>query len=176
MGTRLVLPYGPTNEFIQKVIPDDEILQTVVLPSLDEFIVEPTCLSNFDTPIYNLVHQQYWEYYNWYNADETIRQFLSPIVHTFKEKSPVLCFPKFIPLVSEDKVYEYNEIENVLASGITMGKNNLDDKQCIEFYRNIPMICNYLNLEEGDIIYNPSNIGYNPTFGLRIIDYGLVTI
>ena len=28
---------------------------------------------------------------------------------------------------------------------------------------------------EEDIINNPSNIGYNPTFGLRIIDYGLST-
>ena len=57
-----------------------------------------------------------------------------------------------------------------------MGKNNIDEKECLEFYRNIPIICNYLNLEENDIIYNPSNIGYSPTFGLRIIDYGLITI
>ena len=176
MGTRLVHPYGPTNEFIQKIIPDDEILQNKVLPTLDEFITEPECLSKFEAPLYNLIYQQYWEYFNWYNADEHMRQFLAPIVHTFKERTPVLCFPKFLPLVDEKEVYEYNEVENLIASGITMGKTNLETKECIEFYRYIPSICNYLNLEEGDIIYNPSNIGYNPTFGLRIIDYGLVTI
>lgn len=176
MGTRVVVPYGPTKEYIQKRIPENEIPQNITFPSLDEFNNDPECLKEYDTQIYNLIYQQYWEYYNWYNADENIRQFLSPIVHTFKERTPILCFPKFIPLVSEDKVYEYNEIENLIASGITMGRNNIDEKECLEFYRNIPTICNYLNLEENDIIYNPSNIGYNSTFGLRIIDYGLITI
>lgn len=174
MGTRLILPYGPTNEFVQKIIPEEnDAFKNIVLPTLEEFIIDPSCLSKFDTPIYNLVYQQYWEYYNWYNADETTRSFLAPIVHTFYNKTPVLCYPRFIPLVSEDNVYKYNENECLLAAGLNLGKQNIGENECIEFFRNIPLICNYLNLEENDIIYNPSNIGYNPTFGIRLIDYGL---
>ena len=125
MGTRLVLPYGPTNEFIQKIIPDDEILQNKVLPTLDEFITEPECLSKFEAPLYNLIYQQYWEYFNWYNADEHMRQFLAPIVHTFKERTPVLCFPKFLPLVDEKEVYEYNEVE-IQCGPILLNKKEKD--------------------------------------------------
>ena len=50
---------------------------------------------------------------------------------------------------------------------------NITEETVIDFLREIPIVCDYLNLNEEDIINNPSNIGYNSTFGLRIIDYGL---
>jgi hypothetical protein len=57
--------------------------------------------------------------------------------------------------------------------GMRLQQLNISEEEVTDFLREIPIVCNYLNLNEEDIINNPSNIGYNPTFGLRIIDYGL---
>ena len=57
--------------------------------------------------------------------------------------------------------------------GMRLQQLNVSEEEVTDFLREIPIVCNYLNLNEEDIINNPSNIGYNSTFGLRIIDYGL---
>ena len=41
------------------------------------------------------------------------------------------------------------------------------------FAEKVSYLCEDFNLREDDIFLNPSNIGYHPVLGLRIIDYGL---
>ena len=180
MGSRLILPFGPSKEYIQKCVPEDDYLNKWKYPSLDEFYNK-----GFDS-IYNhsgknnsiawsAVEQQYTEWGNWFNSPEYIKCYLAPIVHTYIDKRglPVLCFPRFTPLLDEELVYKYNNTEALLFAGKQLHYLYMTDKDILEFFRNIPKVIDYLDLVEEDILNNPSNIGYNPTFGLRIIDYGM---
>ena len=179
MGSRLILPFG-SNNFIEKHIPEDEYLNQWNFPSLDEF-----CIKGFES-IYNhpgrnnsvawsAVEQQYTEWSNWFNSPEYIRNYLAPIVATYLDNRglPVLCFPRFTPLLDEELIYKYNDTEALLLAGKQLQFLNVTDESILSFFRSIPKVIDYLDLVEGDILNNPSNIGYDSTFGLRIIDYGM---
>ena len=100
---------------------------------------------------------------------------MAPVVHTYTDKYglPILCFPRFTPILDESLVFSYNDTERLLIAGKRLEYFHIKDESVIYFYRELPKVIDYLSLAETDIIMNPSNIGYNPTFGLRIIDYGL---
>ena len=183
MGRRIILPFGHSGEYIEKHIPDDDKLGLWNFPSLDEFNENPDTIYKHSgnwkaTTIWSAIEQQYIEWANWYNSPESIKQFLAPIVHTFTDKNglPVLCFPRFTPILEEGLVYNYNDTETLLIAGKHLEHFHLKDEDVLKFFREIPKVINYLDLKEADIIINPSNVGYNPTFGLRIIDYGLKDI
>lgn len=177
MGSRIILPYGPTNEYIQKCIPRDTSLEGIEFPSLDEYMdtglldIEKITKSELRTAI----EQQYGEWFSWFAATDEHRRLLAPIVGTEYDEYnlPILHFPRFVPLVDEGLVYKYNNTENLITMGMRLGQLNITEEEVLDFLREIPILCGYLDLNEEDILNNPSNIGYNPTFGLRIIDYGL---
>ena len=177
MGSRIILPYGTTNEYIQKCIPQDSSLEGIVFPSLDEYM--DTCTLNLEkinkSELRTAIEQQYGEWFSWFAATDEYRRLLAPIVGTTYDNYylPILYFPRFTPIVDESLIYNYNNIENLIITGMRLGSLEITEKEVINFLREIPILCDYLELNEEDILNNPSNIGYNPTFGLRIIDYGL---
>jgi len=177
MGSRIVLPYGESGEYIQKTVPYDASLNGIELPSFDEYLdTHYLDLQNIIKPdIRTAIEQQYNEWFIWYNATEDVRQLLAPIVGTGWSEShiPILYFPRFIPLLDEGKVYSLNNVENLIVMGMRLKHLGIPEQDVTDFLREVPIVCNYLDLNEEDIINNPSNIGYNSTFGLRIIDYGL---
>lgn len=179
MGSRIVLPYGKSGEYIQKTIPYDASLNSLNLPSFDEYMdTHYLDLQKINKPgIRTAIEQQYNEWFTWYNATEDARRLLAPIVGTGWSENyiPILYFPRFVPLLNEGQVYSLNNNENLIIMGMRLQQFNINEEEVTNFLREIPIICDYLNLNEEDIINNPSNIGYNPTFGLRIIDYGLST-
>ncbi len=178
MGSRAILPYGTSGEYIQKVIPHSSTVN-IELPSFDEYL--DTCSLNLQgisqPELRTAIEQQYNEWFTWYTATEDSRRLLAPIVGTdwSEDYFPILYFPHFTPLLDEGKVYSLNNTENLIIMGMRLQRFGVSEEEVTDFLREIPIVCNYLNLNEEDIINNPSNIGYNPTFGLRIIDYGLST-
>lgn len=178
MGSRTILPYGESGEYIQKIIPHNATVN-IELPSFDEYL--DTCSLNLQgisqPELRTAIEQQYNEWFTWYTATEDTRRLLAPIVGTdwSEDYFPILYFPYFTPLLDEGKVYSLNNTENLIIMGMRLQRFGISEEEVTDFLREIPIVCNYLNLNEEDIINNPSNIGYNPTFGLRIIDYGLST-
>jgi hypothetical protein len=176
MGSRTILPYGESGEYIQKIIPHSSNVN-IELPSFDEYL--DTCSLNLQgisqPELRTAIEQQYNEWFTWYTATEDTRRLLAPIVGTdwSEDYFPILYFPRFTPLLDDGLVYSLNNTENLIIMGMRLQQLNISEEEVTDFLREIPIVCNYLNLNEEDIINNPSNIGYNPTFGLRIIDYGL---
>lgn len=179
MGSRIILPFGPSGEYIEKHVPEDDALKQWRFPSLEEYynkghqIINEHPAKN-NSVIWFAIEQQYLEWGAWNESPESIRHFLAPVVHTYTDKYglPVLCFPRFTPILDEGLVYEYNETEALLIAGKRLEHFHVPDEDVLEFYRGLQPVIDYLELVENDIIANPSNVGYNPTFGLRIIDYG----
>jgi hypothetical protein len=178
MGSRVILPYGESGEYIQKIIPHNSTVN-IELPSFDEYL--DTCSLNLEgisqPELRTAIEQQYNEWFTWYTATEDTRRLLAPIVGTgwSEDYFPILYFPRFMPLLNDDLVHSLNNNENLIIMGMRLQPLNVSEEEVTDFLREIPIVCNYLNLNEEDIINNPSNIGYNLTFGLRIIDYGLST-
>lgn len=176
MGSRIILPYLNSEEYVQKIVPSDSVFINIRLPTFDEYENDPILnLSNDIKPeIKTAIEQQYNEWYSWFTSPEDIRKYLAPIIGTGWDQysnTPTLYFPRFIPILDEKVVSTHNNQENLILMGAQI--NQLHIKDFMTFFRAIPEICNYLDLNEEDIIYNPSNIGFHPIFGLRIIDYGL---
>lgn len=179
MGSRIILPFGCSGEYVKKIIPDDPSLKFLKFYPLDDFYNDVDIIykhpTRNNTPIWSAIIQQYSEWLSWNVAPEEIKQFLAPIVATYSDDNglPVLCYPRFTPLLDEGAVFEHSDNENILLAGKRLEHFHVSDETTINFYRGLPQVIDYLGLVESDIIINPSNVGYNPTFGLRIIDYGL---
>ena len=178
MGSRIVLPFGPNDEYIGKYIPNDTSLEGIHFPSLDDYMeTNKLDLNSIIKPeLKTAIEQQYNEWFTWYTSSEECRRMLAPIVDTGYDEYclPILYFPKFIPLVDENAVYKYNNMENFIVMGMGLKKFHVLEEEIINFMRNIPSLCDCLELNEEDILNNPSNICFHPIFGLRIIDYGLL--
>lgn len=180
MGSRIILPFNNSREFIQKKIPEEDIVKNYDFPLLDEFM---DCKDNLyylkneaEFKTWPAIEQQYNEWYNWYTASEDIRRFLAPIVGTSYDENclPILHFPRFTPIVDENVVFAHNETENLITFGMNLQHFGITYTEVIDFLRELPQVCDYLGLIEDDILKNPSNIGWHSVFGLRIIDYGLI--
>lgn len=177
--SQLSLSIEPTDIFVFKKIPDDPSLEGIKFPSLDEFLDDHLSLdlsSVQSLELNSAIQQQYSEWLSWHCSNEKIKKYLAPIIYTSYDKYglPILYFPYFTPLVDEKIIYTHNELENHLLAGMATQNFSIPKKDVIDFYRGVHYVCSLLELEEDDIVNNPSNIGYNPNFGLRIIDYGLV--
>lgn len=178
MSGRIVRAYSNSDIYIYKQIPHYSSLEGINFPSLDEYMeTEELNLEKIsDTAIKSAIEQQYSEWYNWFIAPDDMRHLLAPIVGTDYDKKttlPILIFPKFIPLMEEDCIYKFNQIENLIITGMNIQNYQIPKNDVINFLRELPALCDYLELNEEDIINNPSNLGFNSIFGLRIIDYGL---
>lgn len=176
MGSRIVLPYLNSTEYVQKIIPSENLLISTKLPTFNEYENNPILNLSNDIPpeVKTAIEQQYNEWYSWFTSPEDIRKYLAPIVGTgwdIYSNTPILYFPRFTPLLDEKSVCAHNSRENLILTGAQINQLHIND--FMEFFRAIPEVCNYLDLNEDDIICNPSNIGFHSIFGLRIIDYGL---
>ena len=181
MSSRVVCSYDDVGLYIIKKIPFYSSIEGMKFPSLDECFDNDGNLNlNFkqitELEAISAVEQQYNEWWNWFFICDEFRNLLAPIVQTTYDyrNLPILMFPRFSPLMDEEEVDKYSDEEILIRLGMKIKEHGIKEEECFNFLNQIYSLCDYLNLNKADIINNPSNIGYNPIFGLRIIDYGLL--
>lgn len=121
------------------------------------------------------ITQQYNELYIFGEATEEERNILAPqvkVVHSLYN-IPDIYYPKFYPLLEEKEVWSLNERELGIRLGQRLQWFGISWTQYKNFAEKVSILCEEFNLSEDDIFLNPSNIGYHPVLGLRVIDYGL---
>ena len=179
MSTRLIVK---GLDMIKKVVPSFDEIDGKKFPTLGE-------LNDWDTArerIYELldgtnflcqsaVVQQYNEYIIW-NSWANCNKVLAPInfISTDERNIPILGFRYFEPVVKDSDFYKYNDNESLLKLGVFAAEHNISFEEVRKFFKDVEDCCLEFNLNEDDIYYNLSNIGYNSDLGLRVIDYGLV--
>lgn len=119
--------------------------------------------------------QQYNELYIFEEAVLEEREILAPqvkVVHSLFN-IPDIYYPKFSPLLNENEVWSLDENDLRIKMGQRLQWFGISFNQYKNFAEKVSYLCEDFNLREDDILLNPSNIGYHPVLGLRIIDYGL---
>ena len=87
---------------------------------------------------------------------------------------PRITYPKFTPIMEEEKVWSLNEQDLNIYFGMRLRWFGINFKEYQDFIKQVHDLCEDFDLREDDILTNPSNLGYHSVLGLRIIDYGLV--
>ena len=151
----------------------------IKFPTLDEFLEDNESLKYHESLSlveWSAIVQQYTEWFNWI-AYGGIDSVLAPIIGTstdLKTGLPVLYFPRFMPIAAENEAFPDDYL--LIFVGMRAKALGITEKEMRQFIKQVQSACFDLCLEESDIITNPSNIGYNPNYGLKIIDYGLTAI
>lgn len=119
--------------------------------------------------------QQYNELYIYNEASPIERAILAPQVKVVYSllNLPDIYYPKFYPLMKEKEVWSLNERDLNVKLGSRLQCFGIPFEDYKKFANNVANLCEEFDLREDDILLNPSNIGYHPILGLRIIDYGL---
>lgn len=119
--------------------------------------------------------QQYNELYIYNEATPEERSILAPQVKVAYSllNLPDIYYPKFRPLMEEKEVWSLNERDLNIKFGSRLQWFGISFDDYKKFIDGVVDLCEEFNLREDDILLNPSNIGYHPVLGLRIIDYGL---
>lgn len=119
--------------------------------------------------------QQYNELYIYNEATPEERAILAPQVKVVYSllNLPDIYYPKFHPLMEEKEVWTLNERDLSVRLGSQLQLFGISFFDYKKFIDGVVDLCEEFNLREDDILLNPSNIGYHPVLGLRIIDYGL---
>lgn len=165
--------------YIIKEVPWDDKLKNISFPSPEEIsfqklekIFEENDLNNI---IRQAITQQYNEIFIWNEATRQQREILAPQVKVVEGlcNLPRIYYPKFKPLVAEETVWKLNERDLCIHFGQMLQWYGVTFYDYRQFAIGVTNLCNDFNLREDDILLNPSNIGYHPVLGLRIIDYGL---
>ena len=86
---------------------------------------------------------------------------------------PIIIYPNFHPLMRDEEVWAYKDYELHMIAGFRARKFGIKKNDLLDFFSKIKKLCEDYDLNEDDLISNPSNIGYNSHYGLRVIDYGL---
>lgn len=120
--------------------------------------------------------QQYNEIYIYNAANATEKNILAPQVKIQSSffDLPSITYPKFQPLIQEEEVWNLNEDNMLVYLGIRLQWFGINYSQYKKFTNEVEDLCENFGLRADDILKNPSNIGYHPVLGLRIIDYGLI--
>ena len=170
-------------DFIKKVVPTFDFLNGKHFPTIGEINKDwDSCRIRIDDMLSNApelcksaVIQQYNEYIIYNELKEN--KVLAPIIFTSSDERgiPILGFPKFRPIVENDEFYKYTDEENFVLLGMFAEKYGLNFSNVRDFIDLVQEVCIYIGIREDDILYNLSNVGYNPDYGLRVIDYGLVS-
>ena len=180
MACRVVCDEG--NNFIRKIIPFDAVVDDFLWPSISSLIEEPSILDkiflqcNCNNRIKQAIYQQYNEILLYETIDCEDKKVLAPqcdISYTSKNNLPIIIYPRFAPIFDADEVWKHKEEELMFLTGMRCCKLGLSEEDLISFLKRTQNLCSNYNLREDDILKNPSNIGYHPILGLRIIDYGL---
>lgn len=119
--------------------------------------------------------QQYNELYIYNEATPEEREILAPQVKVVYSlfNLPDIYYPKFHPLMTESEVWSLNERDLSVKLGQQLQWLGISFFDYKKFVDEVVDLCEEFNLREDDILLNPSNVGYHPVLGLRIIDYGL---
>ena len=130
---------------------------------------------NINTITQQAIIQQYNELYIYSEATSEERAILAPqvkIVYSLLD-IPDIYYPKFYPIMEEKEVWSLNERDLSVRLGTRLQWFGISFFDYKKFVDGVVNLCEEFNLREDDILLNPSNIGYHPVLGLRIIDYGL---
>lgn len=169
MSIRKVKPYG-NSDFIQKTI--DIERKIPIIQSLDD-------LSNYEKEFtrreYLSIYQTLAEKEIWDGCSWEERGILAPVVHFFYDLNnrPVLVFPRFEPLATEEETFRFEEEDVINELSWRLAQKGMTDDEIGNFIESILSFCDYYDMNEGDTLLNLNNLGWNPVFGARIIDYGL---
>lgn len=111
----------------------------------------------------------------WESADWEERSILAPIVAVSYNNYnvPVITFPTFMPLCSEEEAEQMDEEEAIVMLQEKLNMLGYTDDQIGLFIEQITNFCIDWGVNEEDILQNLNNVGYHPIFGVRILDYGL---
>ena len=148
-----------------------------VFSSIDEIYSDNfiECL-NIDKITKQAVVQQINEIKLYSIVTEEERKILAPqlgLINNNKHHIPSIIFPYFTPLFTDEEVWNYNEEDLLKLIGFRAAAHKVTEQNLLIFFNQVKKLCEEYDLLEDDILFNPSNIGYNSTFGLRVLDYGL---
>ena len=125
---------------------------------------------NINSITQQAIMQQYNELYIYNEASPEERAILAPQVKVIYSllDLPDIYYPKFYPIMDEKEVWSLN-----VRFGTRLQWFGISFFDYKKFVNGVVNLCEEFDLREDDILLNPSNIGYHPVLGLRIIDYGL---
>lgn len=169
MSIRKVKPYG-NSDFIQKTI--DIERKIPIIQSLNDLsyyekeFTRREYLSLYQT----LAEKELWDDCSWEE-----RGILAPIVHFFYDLNnrPVLVYPRFEPLATEEETFRFEEEEVGMELNYRLSQKGMTDSEIGDFIEKVLQFCEDYDLNENDTLLNLNNLGWNPVFGARVIDYGL---
>lgn len=169
MSIRKIKPYK-SSDFIQKTIDIDRKISYIA--DLNDLAAHK---DEFTKREYLSIYQSFAEVDIWDDASWEERKILSPIIDFFYDHNncPVLIYPRFEPLDSEESIFRYDEDEIPIELQKKLSTKGMTDESIGVFLNSIINFCYKYDLNEEDIILNFSNIGWNKIFGTRIIDFGL---
>ena len=169
MSIRKVKPYG-SSDFIQKTI--DIERKIPIIQSLND-------LSNYEKEFtrreYLSLYQTLAEKELWDDCSWKERSILAPVVHFFYDLNnrPVLVYPRFEPLATEEETFRFEEEEVGMELNYRLSQKGMTDNEIGDFIEKVLQFCEDYDMNENDTLLNLNNLGWNPVFGARVIDYGL---
>ena len=169
MSIRKVKPYG-NSDFIQKTIDIERkiplMTNLVELEAHEAEFTKREYLSIYQT----LAEKELWDDCSWWE-----RGILAPVVHFFYDinNRPVLVYPRFEPLATEEETFRFEEEEVGMELNYRLSQKGMADNEIGDFIEKVLQFCEDYDMNENDTLLNLNNLGWNPIFGARIIDYGL---
>ena len=182
MGCRGIDERWKEEGYIIKYIPPalNPGINKIEFPSFDNFSLQEIrdklqYVPFFSKEIKSAIWQQYYELFVYHYSDVNERMILAPQVKVVSSifNLPDIYYPFFTPLIDEDRVRQLNEQDLFTYLGSRLQWFGIGFNVYKHFTKKVSNLCTSFNLNEEDILSNPSNIGYHPVLGLRIIDYGL---
>ena len=169
MSSRKVKVCG-NSDFIQKTL--DINRKIPLLADLDELVAHE---DEFTKREYLSIYQSLAEIEIWNDASWEERKLLSPLIDFYYDHNncPVLIYPRFEPLETEESIFRYDEDEIPIELQKKLSVKGMTDESIGIFLNNIINFCYKYDLNEDDILLNFSNLGWNKVFGVRIVDFGL---
>ena len=169
MSIRKVKPFG-NSDFIQKTI--DIERKIPLMYGLQDLSAHE---KDFTRREYLSLYQSFAEVELWNDCSWEERGILSPLVDFFYDTNnrPVLVYPRFEPLAREEETFRFEETEAVSELHQRLVKKGISDEKIGVFIEKVISFCDDYDMDEADILYNLNNLGWNDTFQVRIIDYGL---
>ena len=169
MSSRKVKACG-NSDFIQKTLDIDRKIP--LLADLDDLAAHE---DEFTKREYLSIYQSLAEIEIWNDASWEERKLLSPLIDFYYDHNncPVLIYPRFEPLETEESIFRYDEDEIPIELQKKLSVKGMTDEAIGAFLNNIINFCYKYDLNEEDILLNFSNLGWNKVFGVRIVDFGL---
>lgn len=123
---------------------------------------------------YLSLYQQFKEIELYENTEWSSRDILAPIVDVYYDKynCPVLIFPYFTPLATEEEARLIDDdamVDELLKKASLFG---YDEYQIGIILEKLTDFCYVNDMREKEMLLNLNNLGYNEHFGIRAINYG----